>query len=210
ATNDRDERKQFSRYRDVRPLRSVDPGQSSTVAAIVERLMHITPQARYQTPTEVLADLRALLPGGPPAAVPAVPVASPAAAPAAIPTVICVETRLKQQDALRDYFTKHGYRVLMLTDPIRALNRTETDAIHGLVLIGDALGDDVGGTYRTAVARCRPQWIPVVLALSPELSDWRDQLSDQEHARVLSESVTLRAIRTAVEELHAKRSARVS
>ncbi|HUQ70431.1 MAG TPA: serine/threonine-protein kinase [Planctomycetaceae bacterium] len=202
-TSDRDERKQFSRYRDVRPLRSVDPAQPSTVARIVERLMHITPQERYQTPTQAIADLRMILSGGQPVAAASAP---PPAAPATTPTIICVETRPKLQDALRDYFSNHGYRVLVLTDPMRALNRTETEAIQGLILIGDALGDDIGGVYQTAISRCRRQRIPVVLALSPELSDWRDQLSDHEHARVLSESVTLRAIRTALQDLSAKRA----
>ena len=45
------------------------------------------------------------------------------------PTILCVENRPKHQDSLRIYFTKHGFRVLLLTDPQRAMLRLASD--HG-------------------------------------------------------------------------------
>uniref|UniRef100_A0A7C2JZE4 Serine/threonine protein kinase n=1 Tax=Schlesneria paludicola TaxID=360056 RepID=A0A7C2JZE4_9PLAN len=200
-TKSRDERRQFSRYRDVKPIHTADPSLPRKVTDIVERLMHIHPAERYQTPSEVVVDLRRVLSDGNGLAEPELKAAAASPAPPVTPTVICVENRHKQQDALRDYFSGHGYRVLVLTDPIRALNRAESEPVDGLVLIGDALGNEVAAVYQAAVTRCKRKRIPVVLALSPKSSHWREKLSDQENSRVLSEPVTLRAIRTALREL---------
>jgi CheY-like chemotaxis protein len=161
--------------------------------------MQIPPADRYQTPTEVVADLRRALANG--EGLSAVAAAPSATVPPVTPTVIFVENRPKQQDALRDYFSSHGYRVLVLTDPLRALNRAESEPVQGLVLIGDALGDEVAAVYQAAVTRFRRKQVPVVLALSPKLAHIQDKVSDQPYARVLREQVTLRAIRTALREL---------
>jgi eukaryotic-like serine/threonine-protein kinase len=198
-TKSREERRQFGRYRDVRPIRSVDPSLPRSVVEIVDRLMQIQPADRYQTPTEAVADLRRALANGDQLS--AAVTAPSATAPPATPTVICVENRPKQQDALRDYFSSHGYRVLVLTDPLRALNRAESEPIQGLVLIGDALGDEVAAVYQAAITRFRRKQVPVVLALSPKLAHIQDKVSDQPYARVLREQVTLRAIRTALREM---------
>jgi hypothetical protein len=74
------------------------------------------------------------------------------------------------------------------------------------VLIGDTLGDQVGNVYKAAVTRCKKKHVPVVLALSPKLSEWREKLVEHAHARVLGEPVTLRAIRTALQQMHANGS----
>lgn len=194
STKSRDERRQFSRYRDVRPITAVDPSLPPAVTAIVDRLMCIEPRERYQTPTELIADLRRVLSGGDlsnvvngtGAAVPKAP---------AVPTIICIENRTKQQDALREYFSKHGYRVLVLTDPLRALNRVETERVIALLLIGDALGSEVTSVYQAALARCKRRQTAVVLALSPKMAELRDKIALPDHARILTEGVTLRSIR---------------
>ncbi len=196
-TKSRDERRQFSRYRDVRLLREADPSLPASVAAIADRLLRIELYERYQSPTEVVADLRQAL--GDRSSDVALPAPNPVST---TPTIICVETRTKQQDALREYFTKHGYRVLVLTDPLRALNRVETESIAGLVLIGDALGNETARVYQAAVARCKRRSTAVVLALSQKQTDLRTQLSDQERSRVLTDGVTLRNIRLALAELN--------
>lgn len=199
STKSRDERRQFSRYRDVRSVREVDPTLSEDVEFVVSRLMQIQPEERYQTPTQVIADLRQLQ-GGTLSAASNAP-AEPAPPVVTTPTVICVETRPKQQDALREYFSKHGYRVLMLTDPLRALHRVEAEPIAGLVLIGDALGKETSQVYQAAVMRCRRRNTAVVLALSSKQSELHGQLAESAHSRVLSEGVTLRHIRQSLADL---------
>lgn len=191
-----EERRQFSRYRDVRSIRELDPGLPRSIEAIVERLMCVDPADRYQTPGAAVADLQNCL-GLPPseAANPAVPDQL---------TVIVVEQRKKQQDALREYFTKHGYRVLMLSDPIRALNRVDAESIHSIVLVGDGLEQDVASVYQAAVARCKRRRTALVLTLSNQHQELARKLASYDNACVLSEGVTLRKIREEITRLAAQ------
>lgn len=207
-TRDIAERKQSSRYRHIRAIRQVDPSLPPAIVAIVDTLMDIHPQSRYQTPTEVIHALRAIigdrdamqesgetpLPGRP-------------SAPAATRTLLCVEDRVKQQDSLRDYFNKHGYRVLLLRDVERALRRIEADPPHGIVLMADSLGADDQAViaYSKVVACCQKSQTPVVLVLAKKHDDIKSQFAETPLARVLSDHpVTLRGIRLALEELGPK------
>ncbi|HET6426294.1 MAG TPA: serine/threonine-protein kinase [Planctomycetaceae bacterium] len=192
-----EDRKLFSRYRDVRPVRNLDPSLPWGICEIVDKLMTIDPDMRYQSPSEVVADLRRI--NG--AAAESSSATSDEPAPKAAPVVICVENRAKQQDALREYFTKHGYRVLVLTDPIRALNRVDSDQPAGLIFIGEALGKEVVPVFQAAVKRCRKKGVPVVLALSKKLKTLAEELPESPGGRVLTDAVTLRDIRHALSEM---------
>src|SRR5580700_5296915 len=55
-THSREERKQFTRYSSIRPIRSVDPNVPKGVVEIAERLMKIHPEQRYQTAGLVRTD----------------------------------------------------------------------------------------------------------------------------------------------------------
>lgn len=198
ATKSRDERRQFSRYRDIRAIRSVDATIPSAVESVVDRLLAIDPNERYQTPTQLIADLRALLSGGELATVANSGANHVSSSANAAPTILCIENRVKQQDALREYFNKHGYRVLVLTDPLRALNRVESERVSALLLVGDALGSEVINVFQAALARCKRRQTAVVLALSPKMAESCKKLTIPDHARVLTEGVTLRSIRQAL------------
>ena len=151
------ERKQSSRYRNIRPLRQVDPSIPPAVISIVERLMNINPHNRYQSATEVINDLRPIAGDrGAPETESEPP--RDTERPGLNPTILCVENRLKQQDSLREYFNKHGYRVLLLRDVERAIKRIETDPPQGIVLMADSLGedDDASSAYDKAVSMLPP------------------------------------------------------
>lgn len=210
------ERKQASRYRHVRPIRQVDPSLPPSIVAVVDRLMEIHPHSRYQTPTEVVQDLRGIVGDRPPvvdrssaiergSAVESGDASMSAAVPSpATPTILCVENRLKQQDSLREYFNKHGYRVLLLRDIERAIKRLETSPPQGLVLMAESLGndDEAVGAYAKAVNSCRKSKTALVFVLSKKHLDIKSQLTETPLARILAEQpVTLRNIRIALEEL---------
>ncbi len=195
------ERKDFRRYCNIRPLRSVNPSLPSNVIQIVERLMEINPSDRYQKPAEVIADLKDVLGQSADSKTPATP--APQDRPAQA-TVICVETRPKQQDALREYFTKHSYRVLMLGDPQRALQRMKTERPAGLVVMAEMSDHEARDFYAKGIAACRKSGTAFILALSRGLNSLRDELADSPGvSRVLAQPVTLRDIRSAIEELRA-------
>ena len=219
----REDRKQPSRYRNIRPIRQVDPSIPPAVMAIINQLMQINPNERYQSPTEVIRDLQTIVgarmevSGGPrgestrAGSTPPEPVApaSDVELPAALvkgaqPTVLCVENRSQQQDSLREYFTKHGYRVLLLRDVQRAMSRITSDPPQGLILMAEALGDgdEASHAYEKIAAACRKSGTPIVMVLSKKHQDFKDRFADTSTSRVLTDKhVTLRSIRQALETL---------
>ena len=204
-TRDIAERKQSSRYRHIRAIRQVDPSLPPAIVAIVDTLMDIHPQSRYQTPTEVIQDLRAII-GDRDAAQESGETPSPGDQPATAPTrtLLCVEDRVKQQDSLRDYFNKRGYRVLLLRDIERAMRRIESDPPHGIVLMADSLGEgeQAVSAYSKMIACCAKSKTPLVLVLAKKHDGIKSQFTESPLSRVLSDHpVTLRNIRLALEEL---------
>lgn len=204
SSKNKEDRKQFSRYRDVKSIRKVDPSLPENVVDIVDRLMTVNPYDRYQTPTELIRDLRAVTGQSIPVtgddndiSVPSYPVQGGSA-----PTVLCVEERHRQQDSLRQYFSKHGYRVLMLGDFQRAVARLKSDPPKGLVVMGASLGNDALRLFDKVVSSCRKSGTAFVLVLSKHQSDLQEQISNTEVSRVLHDHpVTLRTIRKALEEI---------
>lgn len=118
----------------------------------------------------------------------------------ATPTILCVENRQKHQDTLRVYFTKHGFRVLLLSDAQRALSRLSTTPPDALVLVGDVIGaHQLPGVYHSAVFKSKKTGTAVVVILGKQTP--AGPLEDDPQARVLQQPVTLRHIRQAIEEI---------
>ena len=193
--------------------------------------MHINPNDRYQTPSVLLSDLRAVLPElcaaektvKPPSAAESQARISaddtdtallgsdtsnedsrrfePVAAKPSAPTVLCVEDRPKHQDAIRTYFSRHGFRVLLLTDPQRALNRLSSSPPEALVLIGDVVGNQLPSLFQTALTQARRCGTVVIAVLGKKVISGIDRLPADPLACVLQKPVTLRDIRNAIRDI---------
>jgi len=236
-TSDRQERKRFSRYRDVRPLRAVDPNIPAGVENIVTQLMKVNPNDRTQSTAKVLTDLRSVLPGLLSADAAAVnsqnhagyaeddPLLADDTATSLTgsdtsgedsggfgdrtlkpspPSIMCVEDRPNHQNALRDYFTRHGYRVLLLTDPQRAILRMASDPPEALLLIADVLGDQLPKIISAAITPARRYGSAVIVALGKHPVSGLNRFEKESMVRILSQPVTLRDIRHAVKDLRQK------
>lgn len=200
-TRDRDERKNFSRYRDIKPLAMVAPSVPLSVTRIVSKLLEISPIQRYQTPTELAADLEKVLTdlGHPPA--PTTPSAGSALSKEA-KILLCVEHRASRQDLLRDYFTKKGYRVLLLPDGARAVNRLKNTPAQGVIFFGDSAGVDVKNEFEQALAQTEGQKTAVVMVLA-ESDQALAKEYEGKHPRgvVLRQPISLRHLRKSMEEV---------
>jgi serine/threonine protein kinase len=203
-TRNRLERSQFSRYLQVRPVRTLEPGLPRSVASIVDRLMQLNPTMRYQAAVEALRDLKGasvelgqLSPASPVNDAASAESSRPAA-PANLCTVMCIEDRHKQQDILREYFSKHGFRVLVLSDLQRGLNRLRSSPPDCMVIMGDALGDRALQGFQEAQEVQRNSDIGLVLVLAEQQSEWKSRLAENRHCRVLVQPVTLRELRKVV------------
>lgn len=192
-TKDRSERKQLSRYTNVRPIRSVAPEVPAALADIVDQLMRVNPNERFQSPTEVVqATRKAFKQLG------ATPRSGSNAGPK---TILCIESRPKHQDLLRDYLTKLGFRVLMMTDLQRGLMRLRTSPTDALLVMADSFADGTSEGFRELLRWKRSASTAVVAVLSPQQQEWKKSLEDLGTTRVLVQSIQLRDIRKELETL---------
>jgi len=191
-------------------------------------MLQINPRLRYQTPGEAATDLRQLLsdldtiptsaqqnlpPGTPLPAGNSSPTAASASrndGPAATsssntpgnnqPSVLVVEARLKHQDVLRAYFTKHNYRVLVLSDLQRALTRIKMSPPDTVVVMADSL-EELSTSDCVALARLTEQQsISAVLLLAESQGDFSSSLPIRKQGafQVLKQPITLRELHRAV------------
>lgn len=193
-TRDKEERKRFSRYRDVRPVTTLEPTLPHRVAATVDRLLRITPSERFQSPGEVAAEMRQALSDMGEAPPPG------AENGAQQRTVLCVEDRPQQQEMLRQYLSKHGYRVLLLENVERALSRVRQQAPDCVLLMGDSIGDRVAEDFGKVLSLGRSSFLSAVLVLGEEQTALQGAIAnDNPLGKVLVQPVKLRDLRNAID-----------
>lgn len=151
-TRDRMARLNVSRFGEIDSLASVCPGLPRSVLEIVGKSMEVDPERRYQTPTQMLADLRAaqksLTDGGGDEGLPksSVSEVDPLLAMEGNgKTVMLVENKLELQNLIREKLKKRGYRVLVFSSAERAMERFEPGAeppAHCVVFSAPDLGHD--------------------------------------------------------------------
>ncbi len=196
-TRDRDERKRFGRYRDIRSISTVVPTTPRVVAEIVDRLLVVEPMQRYQSPGDLIRAVENTLrqlgvdPVRPTEAVHAKPSDANGQ-----PTLLCLESRAKNMDAFRQYFTKHGYRVLIFSDVDRVMSRLKTQPPDCLLIMGDAYEDQVLDIVQHATHVGRHTRLAVVAVLSKEYpADSVSQLPASPQTCILQQPVRLRDVR---------------
>ncbi|MFQ5730325.1 MAG: protein kinase [Planctomycetaceae bacterium] len=202
-TRSREERRRLTRYSNYRPLTDVEKNVPDDVDEIVGRLMTINANDRYQTPSELIADLRSAMTQWRTAGSEGV------AEPDRPPTVLCVENRAKQQDILRKYLAKHGFRVLLLGDMQRALNRLQANPPDCVILMGQAIGDDVASAYDKVVQISRRTLLTGVVVLSTRQRHLEEVCRPTGATRVLVHPVTMQQLRKQVQQLLRTRNAAV-
>jgi serine/threonine protein kinase len=206
-TRSRDERKDIMRYRQVKPLRTLAPNVPDEVARIVDRLMCIEPVERYQSPAQVIGDMRPVLARFDDNSTTQSSSIVTSAMNGTAATVLCVEDRKKHQDWLREYLSRHNFRVLLLSDAERALQRMRTSPPDCVIFMGGALGDQLIDSVNRAVQLGRAASVVTVVVLSERQEPLADQiLRPSELVRVLQQPIQLRDLRTAINEgLQARR-----
>lgn len=211
-TRSRDERRDISRYENIPPLASVAPGLPGSVVHLVDRLLQIDPHSRYQTPTQLIGDLRSAI-----RSLQAGADMSDSTSMAGVSsnevvtTVMCIEDRKQHQDWLRKYLSRHGFRVLVLSDVERGLARLETNPPDCVVLMGASVGERIGECYQRAVRIGRKMSVACIAVLSESQWDLVEEMqSESPHARILQQPIQLRDLRTTIAETLANRSAQMN
>ena len=102
---------------------------------------------------------------------------------------------MRQQDLLRDYLSKRGFRVLVLSDMQRGLSRLEKNPPDCVVMMGESIGPDVVAAFQQAAKLSESEPFVCVLVLAERQAGWCDKLEQTPSARVLVQPISLRDLR---------------
>lgn len=193
-TKDKAVRMQRQRYEQIQPITPAEVKYPSVIR-IVDTMMALDPQTRYQTPKQLLdaiQDVRAELEGKP-----------KVEKVARTRYLFIVEANQKLQDAFRTKFKELGYRVLISNDPTRAPARFQQQPFDGLIMDVGSAGEDAMMAFRQVMEDSERRQYPCagILLLNEEQADWKDRITPNERTSVMVRPVTLRQLYTKVNEL---------
>ena len=119
-----------------------------------------------------------------------------------------VESNTTVQDTLRKNLKNIGYRVLILSDPARALERFRDldpaeDSPANCVIFGSAgLGYAAIEAFNEFVGYPMGRTVPSVILVKEErMKEFRGKMTPQEHHRILALPVRFPRIRAALQDL---------
>jgi len=185
-TRDRLMRLNVTRFVEMPSLGEVAPGLPESIYAICHKAMEFSPEKRYQNPGQVLADVDTALKklerelANPDKSDGKTASSKSVAAEVLEPedilegqgkTVLIVENRAELQDLLREKLKKRGYRVLVYSDPERALAKfspDESNPANCLILGATNLGNDALDAFNQFVADEHTKHLPAILLVDPK------------------------------------------
>jgi serine/threonine protein kinase len=218
-TKDRIQRLSKSRFQEVTPIHKVEAGLPRAVVHVVNKSMALEPDKRYQTPNEMLVDLKIALTRlhEPHDAVDAETEQALEArmeaerqklAAILIPesqkrTLMFVESNVQFQDTIRDLLKKTGYKVLVTRDPQFALKRLAADsaALDGVVFSTGELGAPALEAFNAFGEAEAGRDVPAVLLLGEGQAAWLKKAKLDKHRVAISMPVKLKEFRAVLTAL---------
>ena len=212
---DRIQKLSKQRFLDIVPIHKRLPELPSMVSHIVNKSMDLDVDRRYQTPAQMLVDLNIAverLKRGEADVTEAddQALAAERAKQAAllIPdherrAVMVVESNAKLQDAFRDQLKKLGYRVLVTSDPERALQRFQdgAKAADALLFSACALGDSALEAFNRFGDEEATRDIPAMLLVDDRHKHLAEQAKLADHRLLMAVPVKNREFRRMIRAL---------
>jgi serine/threonine-protein kinase len=208
-TRDRIQRLSVQRFQDIRPLLSVDPAVPRSIVNVVQKALELNPEKRYARAKDMLNDLKVvqkrLEEGTADADLPSPTTASAVSAPSDLAdqegygkTVMVVESKIEMQDALRDQLKKRGYKVLIISDPDRAVARfNEYDAPPAdcVMFCAPELGESALRAFNTFADLPYTKQIPAILFLDKKQQKLVRTANLNEHRVMLTMPLKVKELR---------------
>ena len=202
-TGDREERKLLSRYTSTPRITNINPNLPASVVSIVERMMKVSPNDRYQSIAEVIADLKnAMVELGEwqqtdePDALSHFALSRPF-------ELLVVDSRKKRKAALKTYFTKHGFRTSFVTEPGMALEKLKSSSPpDGLLILADRYTESALDCFPQIQAYGRSKKTPCLAVFPAEERERVDErIRGTRYGATAYQPATLREIRVHFEQL---------
>jgi serine/threonine protein kinase len=181
-TKDSRQRMDRRRFEAVVPLKRGEIDAPQSVYQLVERMIALDPQDRYQTPSQLLDAVRSsrrdILGDSPLLAAEDNPQAP---TKALARSVFVVERDDRLQEALRGKLKGLGFRVFVATDPARALDRYHLQPFDALIMNAGTTGEDGRFTFERIMRDAGSQNLPCagILLLAEDQAEWADELPEE-------------------------------
>jgi len=210
-SRERSQRLNASRFRDVKPLIDHVPDLPAPVVALVNRAMELNADKRFQTPTELLAEIKSVQRqldgesqeegdggGGRRGGLEREGEGH---------SVMVVESNIEMQDALRDLLKRRGYRVLVIGDCQRALTRWQ-DALEApaecIIVSTSEFGTEAVDTFNRFGELEASQQIPAILFVDEKHRAMAGQASTAPHRVLMPMPLKVRQLRATLLKLLTK------
>jgi serine/threonine-protein kinase len=199
-TKDRSQRLSKTRFESITPITQLEPALPQRVVMVVNKAMELNVNRRYQTPAEYLADLRLtqkrLSEQENGAGASSLDEGNDKA-------VMIIDSNPMLQDAFREGLKKVGYRVLVLSDPSRAIDRCDTeDRVADCVVFGcHSLGRSGLAAFNRFAMLDRTKNIPAILLIAEKQEGYVTEARLNEHRVVATMPLKMREFRGVLKQL---------
>jgi len=213
-TKDRILRLSRTRFQEVIPIHVAAPETPRVVSLIVNKAMSLDPERRYQTPGEMLLDLKRAMQRLKAAETQSADGEAAVQAPDELdhlelvpesqrPVLMFVELNISLQDIFRTGLKRSGYRVLLTSDPQRPQSRFEDNenAAQCVIFSIGELGREGLEAFNRFAHHERTQNVPSLLLLGEGQTGWKKEAALAEHRIALTMPIKLRHLREIVGKL---------
>ncbi|MCH2202312.1 MAG: serine/threonine protein kinase [Fuerstiella sp.] len=198
-TRDREERRLFSRYAQIRPLHTFRPDLPQSMLDITAQMLAVSPSERYQTADEVCADLQVVLKQFGVWKERSHPVVNGQVIPPEIGFhLLIVDPVEKRVEALKQYFgSRHGFKLTFCQDPHVALRQLKgRNPPAGVLLLADTTRDAVLEIFPEVQAWGRTLQTPCLAVFSEQDEELiRQTITSTRFGSTMFQPATLRDIR---------------
>ena len=198
---------------EIRPIMTLAPKLPLPLAMVVNKAMEFDPEKRYQTPSDMLVDLKlaikrvkTAMEGGRVAG--AELESSEGHDASGQPRkLMIVESDVKMQDTLREQFKRNGYRVLVSSDPQRVMSRFFDDqqAADLVLFTTSNNGRSALDVFNRFGQESPTRDIPAVLLLDQHHGDWAEEAAVADHRIVAKMPIKMRELRELLVEVTEKK-----
>jgi eukaryotic-like serine/threonine-protein kinase len=201
-TRDRSRRMNKQRFLEVIPIQERDSTLPHWVCTVVNRAMKLDVTRRYQSPSAMLADLvvaeRKLIEGREAVSAEAAEADMGAYVEPKQNTVLVVESDPRWQDVFREGFKRVNYRVLVISDPVRAVARLRQDnkTAGCVIFCAQVLGEAALNGFNLLFGDERTVSIPAVLLLDEPQRAWKQKAFLADHRIVMTMPITMKDLRS--------------
>jgi len=213
-SKERAQRLNASRFRDVKPISEQDPSLPDPVVALVTKAMDLDVNRRFQTPGEFQRQIalvkRQVVDGD----LESGDEDADSGRRGKIDregeghSVMVVESSIEMQDALRNLLKRRGYRVLVIGNTERALQRfEETPPAECVIFSTTEIGQEAIDAFNKFGAMDKTKQIPAILFLDEKRQDMAGLAQVAEHRVLLPMPLKVRQLRAILLKLISGNSA---